>query len=103
MIGGGELVKSSPTLDVDTILVVVEPTIPKVANVHGTWLSDRVVNILVDAELETSAPELGLVSQVLEELTTPTGFEDPIDPAGLETTMRVDELFDPAGFWEEAG
>ena len=103
MIGGGELVISSPTLEVDTILVVVEPTIPKVANVHGTWVADRVVNILVDAELETSAPELGLVSQVLEELTTSTGFEDPIDPAGLETTMRVDELFDPAGFWEEAG
>ncbi len=52
IIGGGELVKSSPILD---ILVGVEPSIPNVPMVREAWPEDSGEIILGVAELDTSA------------------------------------------------
>ena len=55
IIGGGELVKSSPILDEEIILVGVEPPIPNVPMVRVAWPEDSGEIILDAAELDTSA------------------------------------------------
>ena len=55
IIGGGELVKSSPILDEEIILVGVESPIPNVPMVRVAWPEDSGEIILGVAELDTSA------------------------------------------------
>lgn len=95
IIGGGELVKSSPILDEEIILVGVEPPIPNVPMVRVAWPEDSGEIILDAAELDTSeATGLGikLVSPALSELETLKGLiGDTVKPAG------VGEVSDPVG------